>query len=169
MIVKNKTFWNVNLPDISPGVILTYSLIDSLFNVSMKFDEIHDYRSSIRAEGFSSKIQHSFFDNLFNLNLCKMNYFIETVLSQLTMDGLIMVYMYIYHPNRNSDTYKIMAANIYKTGLMQKIFSSGGISSCDSCKILLYPFEEISPFYEVFVFLVLQNPIVFHFFFQFVF
>ena len=44
-----------------------------------------------------------------------MNYFIETVLSQLTIDGLIMVYMYSYRPNRNSDTYKIMAANIYKT------------------------------------------------------
>ena len=58
-----------------------------------------------------------------------MNYFIETVLSQLVMDGLNVVYMYIYRPNRNSDTYKIMAANIYKTGLVQKIFSSGGISS----------------------------------------
>ena len=82
----------------------------------MKFDEIHDYRSSIRAEGFSSEIQHSFFDNLFILNLCKMNYFIETVLSQLTMDDLNGVYMYIYRPNGNSDTYNIMAANIYRTG-----------------------------------------------------
>ena len=76
-----------------------------------------------------------------NLNLCKMNYFIETVLSQLAMDDLNGVYMYIYRPNRNSDTYKIMAANIYRTGLMQKIFSSGGISFRDSCKILLYTLE----------------------------
>ena len=60
--------------------------------------------------------------------MCKMNYFIETVLSQLTMDGLNVVYMYSYRPNRNSDTYKIMAVSIYRTGLMQKIFSSGGIS-----------------------------------------
>ena len=58
-----------------------------------------------------------------------MNYFIETVLSQLVMDDLNAVYMYIYRPNRNRDTYKIMAVSIYKTGLMQKIFSSGGISS----------------------------------------
>ena len=127
MIVKNKTFWNVNLPEISPGVIIL--LIGSLFNVSMKFDEIHDYRSSIELRVSAVKFNICFFDNLFILNLCKMNYFIETVLSQLTIDGLIMVYMYIYRPNRNSDTYKIMAANIYKTGLVQKIFSSGGISS----------------------------------------
>ena len=98
-----------------------------------------------------------------------MNYFIETVLSQLTMDDLIEVYMYIYRPNRKGDTYKIMAANIYKTGLMQKIFSSGGTSSCDSCKILLHALEEFFPVYEVLISFVLQNPIVFQFFFYFFF
>ena len=46
----------------------------------------------------------------------RLNYFIETFLSQLTIGGLINGYMYTYRPNRNSDTYKIMAANIYNTG-----------------------------------------------------
>ena len=45
----------------------------------------------------------------------RLNYFIETFLSQLTIGGLINVYMYTYRPNRNSDTYNIMAANVYNT------------------------------------------------------
>ena len=46
----------------------------------------------------------------------RLNYFIETFLSQLSIGGLLNVYMNTYRPNRNSDTYNILAANVYNTG-----------------------------------------------------
>jgi hypothetical protein len=97
---------------------------------------ISDYWSSIRAEGISSEIKHLLSYYLFWF-YARLNYFIETFLSQLTIGGLINVYMYTYLPNRNSDTYNIMAANVYNTGFtVEDIFFWRDVAFA-FCKLLV--------------------------------